>query len=90
MSVIVPISSALPLKADVAAGGRESPLLTHSGSRFWASGGPLVARSGHSPLSGVCTKVHFVIGIEFDAQVHFYRSRKKDAAGGNLQQGPRK
>ncbi len=31
MSVIVPISSALPLKADVAAVGRESPLLTHNG-----------------------------------------------------------
>ncbi len=30
MSVIVPISSALPLKADVAAVGRESPKLTHS------------------------------------------------------------
>ncbi len=31
MSVIVSISSALPLKADVAAGGRESPLLTRLG-----------------------------------------------------------
>ncbi len=34
MSVIVPIPSALPLKADVAAVGRESPLLTHK--RHWA------------------------------------------------------
>jgi hypothetical protein len=31
MSVIVPISSALPLKADVAAVGRESPKLTQLG-----------------------------------------------------------
>ena len=31
MSVIVPISSALPLKADVAAVSRESPSLTHNG-----------------------------------------------------------
>jgi len=30
MSVIVPISSALPLKADVAAVGRESPKLTRT------------------------------------------------------------
>ena len=30
MSVIVPISSALPLKPDVAAGGRESPKMTHN------------------------------------------------------------
>ena len=35
MSVIVPISSALPLKADVAAVGRESPKLTRN--RHWAS-----------------------------------------------------
>ncbi len=34
MSVIVPNSSALPLKADVAAVGRESPKLTHSGHPF--------------------------------------------------------
>jgi len=33
MSVIVPISSALPLKADVAAEGRESPKLAHSGHK---------------------------------------------------------
>ncbi len=31
MSVIVPIASALPLKADVAAVGRESPKLTRNG-----------------------------------------------------------
>jgi len=31
LSVIVPISSALPLKADVAAVGRESPELTQLG-----------------------------------------------------------
>jgi hypothetical protein len=33
MSVIVLISSALPLKADVTAVGRESPKMTQSGSR---------------------------------------------------------
>jgi hypothetical protein len=31
MSAFVPVESALPLKADVAAVGRESPLLTRSG-----------------------------------------------------------
>ncbi len=31
MSVIVPISSAVPLKADVTAVGRESPKLTYCG-----------------------------------------------------------
>jgi hypothetical protein len=33
MSAFTPISSALPLKADVAAVGRESPKMTQSGSR---------------------------------------------------------
>ncbi len=47
----------------------------------------LIAISGHSPPSGVDTNVHFVIGIEFDAQVHFYSSRKKDAAGGTCNKG---
>jgi len=42
MSVIVPISSALPLKADVAAVGRESPVLTQLGhSRGFESNGCL-------------------------------------------------
>jgi hypothetical protein len=36
MSVIVPISSASPLKADVAAVGRESPMMTRYGHTLGA------------------------------------------------------
>ncbi len=43
---------------------------------------PLIARSGHSPPSGVDTNVHFELVIEFDPQVYIHFSRKKDAAGG--------
>ncbi len=49
------------------------------------------ARSeGHSPPSEVDTNVHFELVIDFDPQVYFHISRRKDPAGGNLQQGPRK
>jgi len=38
--------------------------------------------SGHSPLFGVGIKDRWDFMIEFDSQVYFHCSRKKDAAGG--------